>query len=400
VLTHAPLDVAWGHPPRTERVRLLKFLTIFAIGGTERQVAALAEGLDRSTFELRLACLRRAGLLLERVEQLEHKVVDYRISNLYGHRALAERLRFARYLRQHEIEIVHTYNFYPNVFAIPAARLAGTPVVIASIRDTGAYLTPMKQRVQKLACRFADCVVANAEAVRQWLIDQGYDESRITVIRNGVDMKRFAVPADGPRIRAELGVAPRAPLVAVVSRLSRTKGLEDFLEASADVARTIPEARFLIVGEGTFKDSEYQRDLAARANRLGVGDRVVFTGLRLDVPELLSEVAVSVLPSLSEGLSNTLLESLAAGVPTVATRVGGNSEAVEDGVTGLLVPPRDPGALARAVRRLLQDPELAGRFGVAARQRAVKHFSFERMIRETEDLYVRLLEAKQHAVAR
>jgi L-malate glycosyltransferase len=399
-LTRAPLDVAWGHPPRTERVRLLKFLTIFAIGGTERQVAALAEGLDRSTFELRLACLRRAGLLLERVEKLEHKVVDYRISNLYGHRALAERIRFARYLRRHEIEIVHTYNFYPNVFAIPAARLAGTPVVIASIRDTGAYLTPMKQRVQKLACRFADCVVANAEAVRQWLIDQGYDEGRITVIRNGVDMKRFAVRADGPRIRAELGVAPRAPLVAVVSRLSRTKGLEDFLDAAADVARTIPEARFLIVGEGTFKDSEYQRDLAARANRLGVGDRVVFTGLRMDVPELLSEVAVSVLPSLSEGLSNTLLESLAAGVPTVATRVGGNSEAVEDGVTGLLVPPRDPGALARAVRRLLQDPELAGRFGVAARQRAVKHFSFERMIRETEDVYVRLLEEKQHAVAR
>lgn len=395
-----PLDVAWERPHWTERVRLLKFVTIFAIGGTERQVAAVAEGLDRSTFELRLACLRRTGLLLERVEQLEHKVVDYRISNLYGHRAFAERIRFARYLRRHAVEIVHTYNFYPNVFAIPAARLAGTPVVIASIRDTGAYLTPMKQRVQKFACRFADCVVANAEAVRQWLIDQGYDESRITVIRNGVDMRRFAVPGDGPRIRAELGVPPRAPLVAVVSRLSRTKGLEDFLEAAADVARAVPEARFLVVGEGTFKESGYQRDLAARANRLGLGDRVVFTGLRLDVPELLSEVAVSVLPSLSEGLSNTLLESLAAGVPTVATRVGGNSEAVEDGVTGLLVPPRQPGALARAVRRLLQDQELAGRFGVAARQRAVKHFSFERMIRETEDLYVRLLESKRHAVAR
>lgn len=378
-----------------ERVRLLKFATIFAIGGTERQVATLAEELDRSRFDLHLACLIRTGALLPRMEQLGHGVVHYEIPNLYGRRALRERWRLAGYLRRHDIQIVHTYNFYPNVFAIPAAHLARVPVIAASIRDTGAYLTPMRARVQRMACRFADCIVANAEAVRQWLIAQGYDSEKITVIPNGVDLTPFGRPVDGLRIRRELGVPPQAPIVAAVARLSRVKGLEYFLEAAAAVARTRPDAYFLIVGEEAFKEGDYHQELETQAKRLGIGDRVIFTGLRHDVPDLLSKVAVSVLPSLSEGLSNTLLESMAAGVPVVATRVGGNSEAVDEGVTGLLVPPRDAGALARAVRHLLEDRECAARFGRAARQRAADRFSIDAMVRETERLYVRLLDANR-----
>ncbi len=136
----------------------------------------------------------------------------------------------------------------------------------------------------------------------------------------------------------------------------------------------------------------YKSELEGYALRLGLGGRVVFTGFRLDIPELLSEVAVSVLPCVSsEGLSNTLLESMAAGVPVVATRVGGNPEVVEEGVTGLLVPPRDPQALASGICRLLENPELGSRFGRAGRQRVTQHFSLERMVRETETLYLQLI---------
>ncbi|PYO27018.1 MAG: glycosyltransferase family 1 protein, partial [Candidatus Rokuibacteriota bacterium] len=213
----------------------------------------------------------------------------------------------------------------------------------------------MKRRVQRVICRLADCIVANAEAVKRWLVDEGYDERRITVIHNGIDAAPYGKTAADGRLHQELGLPPGAPLIAVLCRLSPIKGLEYFLEAATTLAASVPEARFLIVGEADAQDAEYRRRLEAYADRLGLGRRVVFTGLRLDVPAVLDEVAVSVLPSLSEGLSNVLLESMAAGVPVVATRVGGNPEAVEEGVTGLLVPPRDAAGLAGAIARVLED---------------------------------------------
>lgn len=380
---------------QADPIKLLEFTTLFAIGGTERHVVNLAKGLDRSRFDLHFACLKRWGDLLKEIEALQIPLTEYGIHSLYNRRAFRERLRFARYLRQHHIQIVHTYNFYANVFALPAARLARAPVVIASIRDTGAYLTPMQGRVQRWMCRLADCILVNAEAVRQWLVSQGYHPAKIAVIRNGIDLSRFEGRRDGGALRRELGLPAGAPLVAVLARLDQLKGVEYLLQSATTVAGRFPQARFLIVGDGN-----YRKELEAYAIRLGLGDRVVFTGFRVDVPELLSEVAVSVLPSLSEGLSNVLLESMAAGVPVVATTVGGNPEAVEDGVTGLLVPPRDSAGLARSIGLLLQNRELAARFGQAGRQRVVERFSRDRMVRETERLYVALLEkARRRKVA-
>jgi len=377
-----------------DRIRLLKFVTIFAVGGTERQVVTVAEHLDPARFDLHLGCLKREGQLLPRVERLGRGVVGYDIPNLYGRQALRERWRLADYLRRHAIDIVHTYNFYPNVFTIPAARLAQVPVVIASVRDIGAYLTPLHRRVQRMVCRFADRIVANSEAVRQWLIGQGYDGRKIGVIHNGVDLDRFRRPVDRLRLRHELGVPAHSPIVAVVSRLSRVKGLEYFLDAAACVAVREPAARFLVIGEGSFDEQDYHYELERYANRLGLADRVIFTGLRQDVPEILSDVAISVLPSLSEGFSNAVLESMAAGKPVIATRVGGNPEAVADGETGILVPPRDAGALARSMCQLLEDREAARRMGHAARQRVETEFSVEAMVRRTEQLYTTLLDAR------
>jgi L-malate glycosyltransferase len=381
---------------RTEKIRLLKFVTVFAVGGTERQVVTLAEGLDRSRFELHLACFRRSGELLPQLTLAPPRVVEYHIRKLYDRRSLSERLRFARYARANHIQIVHTYSFYANVFAIPAAKLGRVPVAIASIRDTGAYVTPMQRRVQRAVCRLADQIVANADAVKRWLVDEGYDERRITVIRNGIDPAPFGRKATPGKLHQELGLPPDAPLVAVLSRVSPIKGLEYFLEAATTVAARVPDARFLIVGEAEPHDVGYKRSLAAHAERLGLGRRVVFTGLRMDVPQVLDEVAVSVLPSLSEGLSNVLLESMAARVPVVATRVGAASEVVEEGVTGLLVPPRDAGALARATLRLLEDRELAARLGWAGRTRVVERFSIHEMVRQTEQLYMSLLRSRGH----
>ncbi len=380
------------------RIRLLKFVTLFAIGGTERQVMTLASGLDASRYELHLACLRLTGELLDQLPIFRSAPpVEYGITKLFNSHAFRERLRFAAYLRHRRIQIVHTYSFYPNVFAIAAARLAGTPVVLASIRDMGVYLTPTQIAVQRLVCRLAHRVVVNADAVKRWLVTGGFPEDRITVIHNGVDLARFDTRADGSGLRRELGVPPDAPLVAVVSRLSPSKGLEDYLRAAAIVASRRPDARFLVVGQAAPADRAWADDLAACARRLGLEGRVVFTGLRHDVPEILSQVAVSVLPSLSEGLSNVVLESMAAGVPVVATRVGGNAEAVEDGVTGFLVPPGAPAEVSRHVDLILGHAALARRLGAAGRRRVVEHFSIDAAVRQTERLYVSMLEERRRA---
>jgi L-malate glycosyltransferase len=394
-MTHRPAA------PSGEAVKLLQFLTLLAIGGTERQVMNLALGLDPSRFDVHFGCLNRLGDFREEIERSGMPLSEYRIHRLFGPDAVRRQFQFARDLRRERIQVVHTYGFWSNVFAIPAARMAGVPLVVAAIRDTCDDITPAQRCVQRLACRLADAIVVNAEAIKHRLTRDGYRSERIVVIHNGVDLSRFSRPHEPGRLRRELGLSLDAPLVAVFARLTPVKGIEYFLEAAASVAQRFPETRFLVVGEGRIiqdgarVSGPYERELKAYAARLGLGERALFTGLRLDVPQLLKEITVSVLPSVrNEGLSNSLLESMAAGVPVVATTNGGNPEAVADGITGLLVPSRDSGALSQAICTLLEDQELAARLGRAGHQRVVERFSDEQMIRRTGQLYLQMLARK------
>jgi len=374
------------------RIKLLAFTTLFAIGGTERHLMSLMEGLDHSRFALEFGCLRRVGEFLPQIEARGIPIHEFPVRHVYGGRALVQQARFVRHLRRRGVNIVHTFGFYANLFGIVAARLAGTPLVIASIRDTGYHLTRRQQRVQRLACRLAHHVLVNADAVKRWLVEGGYDGRRISVIRNGLNAERFAAAGGDATLRRELGVPDGAPLVTMVSRLNPLKGVDDFLVAVARVADRFEHARFLIIGDnGTSDGSDYRAELERRVVRLGLDGRVIFTGFRLDVPQLLAETAVSVHPSHSEGLPNAVLEAMAAGAPVVATRVGGSPELVADGVTGFLVPPQDPAALAKAIEELLAEPGRARRLGQAGRQRVIEEFSVQRMVRDTERLYASLL---------
>jgi len=374
--------------------RVLNVVPTLMCGGTENQFMALARTLDRTRFDVEFACLRRWGGFVEELEQRNIPLTEYPVPTFRSVTALAQQARLARHIVRRGVQIVHAYNFYGNVFATPPARLVA-PVTIASIRDRAPYLTAMQKRVQRYACQFADCILVNADAVKDWLIGDGYDASKISVIRNGVDLSRFDNAPPRSELQRELGLPDGTPLVGVISRLTRLKGLEHFLEAAAMVRARVPNARFLIAGETSPMDREYLGELQQYAERCGVAESVIFTGLRRDVPAVLSSLDVSVMPSLNEALSNVVLESMAAGAPTVATRVGGTPEAIADGVTGVLVPPADSRALADAIVHLLHDTRLATHLGAAARARIVDHFSVRRMVRSTEDLYVELLERKQ-----
>jgi glycosyltransferase involved in cell wall biosynthesis len=381
------------NPPQPARV--MKVSPTFLCGGTEGQFTALARTIDAQRFEVHCACLRRQGDLDAGLHDRGIPLREYPITSFFNPGCAMQQARFASDMATGGIDVVHAYSFYGNVFAIPPARLARVPVIIASIRDCGPYLSTWQQRVQRGVCRLADRVLVNATAVKRWLVDTGYDARRIVVIRNGVDVHRFTPRPNAGDVRGALGVPPGAPVVGVVSRLVPLKGLERFLEAAAIVSSSFPDARFVIVGEPAPNGTAYAARLHALARGHGLADRVIFAGRRDDIPEVLGAFTVAVMPSLSEGLSNVLLEALAARVPVVATTVGGTEEVVTNGVNGLLVPPDDAGAIAAAVRALLGHAELAARLADAGRALVTRDFSLERMARATEQLYSDLLAAKR-----
>jgi glycosyltransferase involved in cell wall biosynthesis len=375
-------------------IKVLKFLNHFFIGGTERQFVHVANGLDRSQFAVEIACLRKQGPLLDTIEP-DMPVYAYPIKgSFYHYRSLLNQLRLARDIRRRRFDIVHTYGWYPNVFAIPASRLALRPVTIASIRDSGAYMTPSKIRALKIACRLADCVLANSTAGRTWLVEHGVNERKIEVIRNGIvipSRPERRTRVDG--IRKEFGIPAETPLCACIGRVVSGKGIDFYLRAARVLADQGRDVRFLMIGALSVEKS-YKSEMEVLARELNVENRVIFAGERQDVSAILREVDVVVHPSLTEGLSNVILEAMGAGIPVVATRTGGNPELVQDGRTGLLVPVQDAPAIAQAVCRLLDHPEMARSFGETGRQRILAEFSIERMLRRTEDLYVRLLEQR------
>jgi L-malate glycosyltransferase len=391
VIHDQPLPVEPYPDAGLGRIKLMKFVTLFAIGGTERQVVTIGKGLDPRRFDLQFACLHRVGEFLAECDARSWSIAEYKVRSLYGYGTLKKQMEFGRNLRRQGIQILHTYGFYPNVFAIPTARFAGVPVIIGSVRDIGDIWTPWQHKVQKVCLRMADHTIVNAEAIKKDLLQRGYRADRVTVIPNGIDFEPFLVPHTGETVRRELNIPADAPVVGVLARLTKIKGHEYFLQAAALVAARVPNVRFLIVGD-TNIHQEYREELKRLAARLGIQDRVVFTGFRLDVPELLAALSVSVLSSLGlEGLSNSLLESMAAGLPVVATRVGGSPEIVEDGVSGLLVPPADAEAMASAICRLLEDKTLAMNLGQAGRRLILSRYSLDRAVATTERLYRDLL---------
>lgn len=379
----------------------MQFVTVFAAGGTERQFVNLGFALDPSRFRLHYGCLHGWGELREQIDAAGIPVIDYNVWSFRNPKALAAQYRLARDIRQQRIQIVHTYNFYANVFAIPAAKLAGAGVV-ASIRDMGIYLSAAQRRVQRYVCKLADQILVNAHAIKEWLVEDGYDSRHISVIPNGIDLARFEQPVPAGTLHRELNLPPDTPLIGLVTRVKPMKGIDDFVRAAVVIASRFPTARFLIVGDGLVAEGgtstasveigkdPYWQELEQLIGQLGLKDRVIFTGFRADVERVLANLAVSVQPSLSEALSNVVLESMAAGVPVVATHVGGMTEAVHDGENGLLVPPRDPNALAAAVCHLLDAPNLASRLAQAGR-RTADRFSMSRMVASTSLVYEGLL---------
>lgn len=344
-------------------------------GGTENQLILLLERLDRVRVAPYLACLRSSPYLDRLARDLPVTVLDVPV---FRNARLAGGVRRARaWVRRERLDVVLTFFRDANVVATLGARWAGVPIV-SGRRNFGYWHTPGEIRILRFLNRFTRCFVANSEAVREQTVRrEGVSRERIVVIPNAVDVERFRPAAPGERetLRAQFGFPATAPLIGCVANLRPVKGHEVVLDAFASVCARVPQARLALVGEGPL-----EIPLRERARALGVLDRLHFLGLRQDVPDLLRAFDVGVLASHSEGLSNALLEAMASGLPTVATAVGGNSELLQDGALGVLVPASDPAAMAAALAELLTSPDRRRRLGAAARDRVRDANSPERVL--------------------
>jgi L-malate glycosyltransferase len=347
------------------------FLTGFHPGGTERQMTELIQRLDRSRFDVHVACFQREGAWLPRVEACA-PVTAFPIRGFARPATLAQAAIFARWCRANRIALLQTCDFYANVFALPAAALAGVPVRMGSRRELNPDKTAGQIALQRHAYRCAHAIVANSRAAGRQLESEGVPADRVRIIPNGVDADRFSQRSIGG-----LAVAT----ILTVANLRSEKAHEVLLSAAAQLRR-YSHVRYLIAGDGP-----RAAELRALADTLGVAAQVRFLGHREDVPALLADADAFVLPSRSEAFPNGAIEAMAAGVPVIASRVGGLLDLIDHGRTGLLVPPDDAGALAAALESLILSPARAAMLGAAARDEVTRRYSFDRMVGEFEDLY-------------
>ena len=369
-------------------VRLLFVVGNFAAGGAERHLLELWSRLDRTKFAVEIACFRAEGRFWPDVKALGWPVhelkVGKRVYDWTGFRGL---LRLIRVTRRSKPDVIHGYLFGPNLFAVLAGRAARVPVVAVAKRNIDAFETPRQVRVQRWVHRNASHVTAVSEKVAETVVAMGVPRARITVIPNGVDLSRFA-HAGGDR--ASLGAANGELVIGSVGCLAARKDYGTLLEALATLERSGRRFHAALVGDGPEREA-----LEQRARELGVSARTTFLGERADVERLLPAMDVFVLSSREEGIPNALLEAMAAGRPSVATAVGGTPEVLEDGVTGWLVPPADPAALAAALEQTLADPDEARRRGEAARRATEEKMSIDAMVRRHEEFYRRAVDGER-----
>jgi glycosyltransferase involved in cell wall biosynthesis len=338
------------------------------MGGLEKLLVEFARHADRSCFDLHFISMGHRGILADDIEAAGWPVTA--LDEPTGlHPALT--LRLARLLRRLGTDVVHTHDERPHLYCTPAGRLVGVARVVHTRHGRALNVSTRQRFLVRLAALGVDDFVCVSHDIARLSIDHGIPARKVTTIWNGVGLDGF--PYRGP--------CASGPAV-IVGRLNPEKDHPTLLRAVARVARAEPSFRLEIAGDGPCRDQLYRL-----AGELSLAGNVRFLGPVRDVSGLLARARLFVLSSLSEGISLTLLEAMASGLPVVAMRVGGNPEVVAHGQTGYLVPTADPDALAAALLQLWHDPEAGRRQGAAGRRRVEQQFDVRGMVAAYEALY-------------
>ena len=347
-------------------------------GGSERQFVTLARALRSDPFVLKLGCLRKYGPFAEGLDGIAEFPPQ---GSLFGWKSQRARLALGRYLRANGVSIAHSFDFYSNFMLIPSARLAQVPVVIGSQRQIGDLLGGFRNTAQHAMFRWCDRIVCNSRAAARGLENNGISSRKLAVIPNALPDTAFAA-------KARSLPAGRLRVVMVARMNDPAKHHDVFLKAAAKVASANRNVEFVLVGDGPLRQG-----IEAMASNLGLAERVSFLGDRRDVAAVMASSDISVLTSSSESLSNAIMESMAAGLPVIACRVGGNDELIRDGENGFLVAAGNDLEIARRIVMLLTQTELRKSLGAQARRDA-ENFTVERVCKQYTSLYSSLLEEK------
>ena len=374
---------------------VLQLIGSFHTGGSERQAVQLTQLLrEDAKFNIFLATLNRQGALLEEVENFGFaEIPEFRLDSFYDLNFLKQIRNCARFLRENEIEIVHTHDFYTNVFGIAAARLAKVKVKIASKRETGGMRSTAQKAIEKKIFAVSDAIAVNSKAVEKYLLDEKIPAEKIEVIYNGLDLERLKPTiTDRRQICADLGLPDdeNIKFITLVANLRHeVKNQAMFLRAAQKVSEQFPNAHFVIAGEG-----ELREGLENLVRELKIVEKTHFIGRCAKIPELLFVSFAGALTSFHEGFSNSILEYMAACLPVVATNVGGASEAIIENETGFLVESDDDELMAKRLIELLESDEKARKFREKGRKVVEEKFSCAAQLKNVSELYERCSESK------
>lgn len=384
-----------------DRIKIAYIIDALDIGGSEKQIYEIAKRLEKNTFEPIVYCLSRKGNLFSKLkkEGIQVELIGpedpvkkiFIISKIFTLIRIMRRLkRLYFFIKKEKPSIIQGYLFWDYILGAIVGKMDRVPIILSCRRSLTSFpgnkfYYPWLRRITK---SFNTLIIANSQAVKADVIaHEKLDAEKVEVIYNGIDLEKYQdSQIDKKAKKGELGLSEKDKVVGVIANLHTYKGHSYFIEAAHLVKDKFPQTKFILIGDGPEKER-----LRKQAESLSLKEDVLFLGLREDVPEILQIMDLSVLPSFGEGFSNTILESMACSVPVVATRVGGNPEAVIDGQTGFLVPPRNSASLAQAIIRLLEDEELREEMGRASREYVEQNFSMERLIEETEKTYERLI---------
>jgi glycosyltransferase involved in cell wall biosynthesis len=376
----------------THRSRIVFLIDSLGMGGAERMLVSYLRNFDTARFEPRVCTLaiRDGNPMADEILRMGIPVDLVRVRYLRDPLALP---RLIRYLRRQRADLLHTQLEFADNLGSMAARVLSIPVVATlhtfdnPPRGTRIY---WRLRLRWWSLRyFCSRVIAVSEGARQHHIRMGnLGPEKVVTVYNGIDLSAFMRLDEADRLakRQSLGIPPYAPVLITVAVLRPAKGIQHLLEALSAIIEVIPDVRYLVVGSG-----EYDNSLRELARTRGIADRVIFTGVRNDVPDLLAISDVFVLPTLDDALPTVLAEAMAAQKPIVASNVGGVPEMVEHGRNGLLVSPADPGSLAAACIRLLQDERQAQAMARAGWEVAEQRFNIHTQVQQLGDLYQELL---------
>ena len=380
------------------RCNLLYVFDNMEFGGGERVFAQIINRLSGEQYNIIVACLP-TGTFIERIKGSEAQIKSFDMRNRFNFRVI---LQLSSLIKKERVDIVHSQGARADFFARIAAKLASAPNVVSTVPMPveGFDVHPIRKLIyiifSRFSERFVDRFMVVSDSLEKMMIEKhGIEPQKVVKIYNGIETDEYCISDEEiayrrSSFRKKSDLGENVPVIGVIGRLVWQKGFKYFIEAIPDVLKEFKDARFLLVGEGELED-----ELKVKSKKLKLEDKIIFTGFLSDIRDVLASIDILVIPSLQEGLPVVLLEAMAMKKPIVAANIEGIMEILENGVTGLLVPPRDIKALAEAVIDLLKHQDKANQMGIAARRVVEERFGVDTMVQQVKKVYEELLQLNQ-----